>query len=278
MGTYRASPTCATGLPYSNAAVASLQPGEMPARCSRCSAPSGTFSTAAPQLAQPQGQYHRYPMDVHEHSTGIHRHQFQVCPAPLSQHQSPRRGIFLLFLCHPLGFASTPLMAMALPLPTCSEHFGDVPGMPQHHTSANTLILLPAGSTCQPPGPKRGTPTAVKNSNFPKGNPGSRHGSSGKNHVSVVSLGTARFGACRRQGLDEGALCQPHMGSLQAPSSAALVSRGIPLSKCSPPSPCIVLWLCRGISHSPTSLRWRQAGSLASRLYLERGLISQRML
>lgn len=94
MGTYRASPTCATGLPYSNAAVASLQPGEMPARCSRCSAPSGTFSTPAPQLAQPRGRYHRYPMDVHEHSTGIHRHQFQSARLPSLSISPPDLGFF----------------------------------------------------------------------------------------------------------------------------------------------------------------------------------------
>lgn len=243
MGTYRASPTCATGLPYSNAAVASLQPGEMPARCSRCSAPSGTFSTPAPQLAQPRGQYHCYPMDVHEHSTGIHRHQFQVCPAPHSQHHSPDLGFFS-FAC---ATAWVLLPHHSWPQLCLCPHAGGILVTCQ---ACHSITQVPTLASSSPPAPlaspqdKKDEPRQQLRTQISlREIQAAGMGAVGRT-TSRLSLGTAGFGACRKQGLDEGALCQ-------APSSAALISRGIPLSSAPHPRPALFSGFAGGFPIHP---------------------------
>lgn len=277
MGTYRASPTCATGLPYST------QQSHLSSQ-ERC-------LHAARDVQHPRGRSAPRHHNWHSHkgsttvtpwmctstaqaSIGTN---FKSAQLPSLSISPPDVGFFSFSCATPwvlLPHHSWPRLCLC-------PHAGSILVMCQARHSITQLATLTSSSSPAPlasPQDQKDKPRQRLRTQISlREIQAAGMGAVGR-ATSRLSLGTAGFGACRRQGLDEGALCQPHVGSLQAPSSAALVSRGIPLSKCSPPSPCIVLWLCRGISHSPTSLRWRQAGSLASRLYLERGLISQRML
>lgn len=153
-----------------------------------------------------------------------------------------------LSISHPhLGFFSFACATARVLLPRCSWPWvclspcarGILVMGQAHHSITQAPVLASSLSPllASPPGPKRRTPAAVKNLNFRKQNPDSRRGSSGKNRVSAV-LGNSWVGWLSEAGAGRGGSVPAPRRLPWGPQLCSSHIRGIPLSSCSPPSPC----------------------------------------